>query len=195
VNHSAKRIGLAAMIAGVALAWGCGGGGGGGGAATPEAAYKQFQDAIKAKDYGKAYDTASPKAQQDLVRTAVFAVTILYKDDASMQSVVRQYGLAAGAGDAAPGSSVSDRTAKMAGTLSNPRQFYADAMAAMERSLTKDGGGPPADMHPPTLSGVKVDGDRASGQVDVGRGITMTTEFTRVNGRWYLDGQRSDRPH
>jgi hypothetical protein len=152
------------------FAVGCGGGG-----ATPEAAFKEFQAAIKAKDADKAWNLMSKSAQDqmdEMSKPVKESLKILDKLPPEARKPAEDM-MAQKLGMTVDDLKAIDGKKMFSLALKNPDKLGAGAAESFN------------EMSSATLESVKVEGDKATGTVKTSK-KSDTIHFVKEGGSWKI---------
>ncbi len=157
-------VGVALLLAATVVA---------GGAATPEAAFKDFQAAVKAKDGNKTWALLAKDSQAKMELMAGL-MKEQFKKLADLPEEQRK--------------AIEEQLTKAFGmTLAEIQKMDGKAMLTFSlKNAAKFGKGDPfADVAESTLEDVKVDGDKATAKVKT-KTKTEPLEFRKEGGSWKI---------
>jgi hypothetical protein len=180
-----------------------------GGPSSPEAAFAAFRDAGRSKNWRKLYDTVTPESQDQLVGLMALTIQMAALGDEDAKSLAGRHGLSSGSAinPAGPGGfanvmrQMQEQAQNAGNSISNKREFFADAMSLLLRKAEEKGGGssssPFDDVGNAELTDVVITEDRARGKHKVeknGRELEMPIAFRKVDGSWRVDLGSFGRP-
>lgn len=200
-----KRVLTVAAAACFLFATGCpsgsgggkSGGGGGGGAAgkTPEATFKAIKTASANDDHATMFKCMDPQAHDEILigMTVGASFMSMGKDDETkkqmkgdLKAIMDEHGvpeMKKGSIDMSKPDAMKEAAGEMFANVNDKAALYSDLAEYMAKYAQKN---QKVDYANATLKDVSIEGEKATGTIEMSEGKATPVQFVQRDGRWYM---------